>query len=131
MIIDNRFHRIKSNFGYRLRALSRRLWSDKANGRDVLGPLFSSDHPIDYGGLWGPGRLLHDDLLLLHGPHLLDLLVDRLLLLLLLPAGGGSQGEHSTASNSLLMKALSSSQMVPIQQLSSIGPPLVQVAEHD
>ena len=106
---------------------SRRLWSDKANGRDVLGPLFSSDHPIDYGGLWGPGRLLHDGLLLLHGPHLLDLLVDRLLLLLLLSAGGGSQGEHSIGSS--LLTALPCSQMVPFQQLPSTGPPLVQVAQ--
>merc|ERR1712212_1197868 len=122
-----RMNILRSDF---VRLWSRRLWSDKANGRDVLGPLFSCDHPIDYGGLWGPGRLLHDGLLLLHGPPLLDLLVDRLLLLLLLPAGGG-QGEHGDPTGSSLLTTLPSSQMVPIQQLPSTRPPLVQVAQHD
>merc|ERR1711934_875893 len=59
-----------------VRLWSRRLWSDKADGRDVLGPLFSS-------------------------PHLLDLLVDGLLLLLL-PGGQGEDGEPATSSSSLL-----------------------------
>merc|ERR1719239_1358937 len=122
-----RMNILRSDF---VRLWSRRLWSDKANGRDVLGPLFSSDHPIDYSGLWGPGLRLHDGLLLLHGPHLLDLLVDRLLLLLLLPAGG-SQGEHGDPTGSSLPTALPSSQIVPIQQLPSATPPLVQVAQHD
>jgi len=107
---------------------SRRLWSDNANGRDVLGPLFSSDHPIDYGGFWGPGWLLRG--LLLGSPHLLDLLVDGLLLLLL-PAGGqGEHGDPTTTSSPLLTTLPSQMVPPPIHQLPP-GPSLVQVAQHD
>ena len=108
-----------------VRLWSRRLWSDKADGRDVLGPLFSSDHPIDYGWLWGPGRLLHG--LLLGSPHLLDLLVDGLLLLLL-PGGQGEDGEPATSSSSLLTTLPSQMVPPPTHQLPP-RPSLVQVAQ--
>ena len=109
-----------------IRLTSRRLWSHKPNGWDVLGPFFGCDHPIDYGGLWGPRRLLHG--FLLGSPHLLDLLVDGLLMLPL----PGSQGKDrcSTRTSSPLLATLLSPQMVPppTQQLPP-RPPLVQVAQ--
>ena len=108
------------------RLWSRWLWSNKANGRDVLGPLLRSDHPVDYCGLWGPWRLLQG--LLLGGPRcLLDLLVDGLLLVIVPLPGGGCQGEDRRLTRSTVW--LMATVLPSPTHHHPTGPPLVKVAQ--